>query len=130
MIVGLLVASLAMFSCGGGGGGYGGGGGGNSIAAPGAFSLIAPSPADTATSVGTTPTFAWTASSDATVYSVQVDTTGAFTGPFVINVALNAPTSSYSVPASTLSSGTTYHWRILAQNAYGQAVAGPRTFTT
>jgi hypothetical protein len=60
---------------------------------------------------------------------VQVDTTGTFTGTLVINTTVNATTYSYTVPAATLTLGTVYHWRVIAENIYGQAVAGPRSFT-
>jgi hypothetical protein len=79
--------------------------------------------------VGATPTFAWTISSGAADYRVEVDTTGTFTGPFVINAMVNGTTYSYTVPAATLTLGTLYHWRVVAENIYGQAVAGPQTFT-
>jgi hypothetical protein len=129
VIAGIFVFSaIALTSC--GGGGYGGGGGGMvSTSPPGAFSLISPSVADMATGVGTTPTFAWGVSSNASDYRVEVDTTGTFTGPFVVNKTVGI-TYSYTVLASDgLVSGTMYHWRIIAENIYGQAVAGPRSFT-
>lgn len=126
---GLLIGGLLVVSCGGGGGGSYGGGTGASTAAPGAFSLVDPSPADGAPGIGTTPTFAWTISPSAATYRVQVDTTGAFTGPFVINDTVGSTIYSYAVPAGTLSAGTLYYWRVVAQNAYGQAIAGPRSFT-
>jgi hypothetical protein len=122
------VSAIVLFSC--GGGGYGGGGGGMvSTSPPGAFSLISPSVADMAMGVGTTPTFAWGISSNASDYRVEVDTAGTFSGPFVINKTVGM-TYSYTVLVSDmLVLGTTYHWRIVAENIYGQAVAGPRSFT-
>jgi hypothetical protein len=79
--------------------------------------------------VGTTPTLTWTASTVATGYRVQVDTTGTFTGAFVINVLEGATTYSYTVlPTDNLVIGTLYYWRVVAENAYGQSIAGPRSF--
>lgn len=122
------ISTVVFYSC--GGGGYGGGGGGMmSTSPPGAFSLMSPSVADMAMNIGTTPTFAWGVSPNASDYRVQVDTTGTFSGPFVINKTVGI-VYSYTVLASDgLMLGTTYHWRIVAENIYGQAVAGPRTFT-
>jgi len=126
----LATMSVMLVSCGGGGYSSNGGYGGTmSTAAPGAFSLMGPSPANGMTGVGTTPTFAWQPSPNAADYRVEVDETGLFTGPFTINTTVGATTYTYMVTASTLTTGTTYHWRIVAENIYGQAVAGPRTFT-
>jgi hypothetical protein len=95
--------------------------------APGAFALS--SPADGATGTGATPTLTWTPSTRAASYRVQIDTTGTFTGTLVVNVPEGATTYSYMVSASTLTLGTPYFWRVIAENIYGQAVAGPRPFT-
>jgi hypothetical protein len=122
-----VVLAIVLTSC--GGGGYGGGGGTVSTAPPGAFSLISPSVADMATGVGTTPTFAWGVSSNTSDYRVEVDTTGTFTGPFVVNKTVGITYSYTVLPSDGLVSGTMYHWRIIAENIYGQAVAGPRSFT-
>jgi len=118
----LVILAMALYSC--GGGSYGGGGGG--AMAPGAFSLL--SPVDLASSVTTTPTLSWTAQASATDYRVQVDTTVAFTAP-LIDVVVSATTYSYTVPSGMLTAGTPYHWRVVAENAYGQFIAGPSTFT-
>jgi hypothetical protein len=120
----LLILAAILYSC--GGGGYGGGGG-SMVVAPGGFSLS--SPADGAMGVGATPTLMWTASPSATDYRVQVDTTGTFSGTLAINATVSATTYSYIVSSGTLTLGTMYHWRVLAENIYGQAIAGPRSFT-
>jgi hypothetical protein len=125
----IVILAAVLYSC-GGGGGYGGGGGGGAMAPPpGAFSLV--SPADNAMGVGTTPMLSWTADPNATDFRVQVDTSGTFTaGSLIINAVESATTYSYSVPSGILSAGTTtYHWRVVAENIYGQSIAGPRTFT-
>jgi hypothetical protein len=127
LLAGLLaILSLVLYGCGGGGSSYGGGGGGTGGTAPGTFSLL--SPADGATGAGTTPILTWTATTGATDYRVQVDTSGTFTGTLLINASESATTYSYVVSSGTLTAGTTYHWRVVAENVYGQAIAGPRTF--
>jgi len=123
-VMGLLFLGLFTMSC--GSGGYGSSGGGTD--APGAFSLTSPSPNDGASGVGTTPTFAWTASANALDYRVQVDTTGLFFNP-VVNTTVGATTYSYTVTSGKLTMSTMYYWRIIAENAYGEAIAGPQTFT-
>jgi hypothetical protein len=125
----LATMSAVLVSCGGGYSSSGGYGGTMTTAAPGAFSMMSPSPVNGMTGVGTTPTFAWSPSANALGYRVEVDTTGIFTGPFTINALLGATTYTYTVTAATLTTGTTYNWRIVAENIYGQTIAGPRTFT-
>jgi hypothetical protein len=118
----LVILAAVLYSC----GGYGGGGGIMAVA-PGAFSLS--SPIDMAMGVGTTPMLMWTAWPNATDYRVQADTTGTFSGPLAINASGGATTYSFMVSSGTLTSGTLYHWRVIAENIYGQAIAGPRSFT-
>ena len=118
----LLSLAVVLYSC-GGGGLYGGNG---ATMAPSAFTLS--SPLDGATGTGATPTLTWTPSTSAASYRVQIDTTGTFAGTLVVNVPVGA-TASYMVSASTLTLGTPYSWRVIAENVYGQAVAGPRSFT-
>jgi hypothetical protein len=119
----LALMATMLVSC--GGGGYGGGGGGMAIA-PAAFTLSAP--ADTATGVTTTPMLTWTASLYASDYRVQIDTINTFPAP-IVNTVVAAPTMNFTVPGSTLAPATLYYWRVVAENAYSQAVAGPRSFT-
>jgi ABC-type glycerol-3-phosphate transport system substrate-binding protein len=122
----LVVLAVVLYSC-GGGGGYGGGGGGGGTAVPGMFTLT--SPGDLATSATITPTLTWTPATNVTDYRVQVDTTVAFNA-LIINKTVNATTYSYTVlPADNLQLGILYHWRVIAENAYGQATAGPFSFT-
>jgi hypothetical protein len=123
----LVILAAVLYSC-GGGGSYGGGGSGGSMAPPTAFSLV--SPADGVMGVGTTPTLTWMPEANATDYRVQVDASGTFTaGSLLINAVENATTYSYAVPNGLLTIGIPYHWRVIAENIYGQAIAGPRTFT-
>jgi len=120
----LVILAAVLYSC--GGGGYGGGGGMMAVA-PGAFSLS--SPADMAMGVGATPTLMWTASPNTTGYRVQVDTMDTFSGTLAINASVGATTYSFMVSSGTLTAGTLYHWRVIAENIYRQAIAGPRSFT-
>jgi hypothetical protein len=125
----LVMAGIVLVSCGGGYGGGGSYGGTMNTAAPGAFSLMAPSPASGSTVTTTPPTFGWSPSANAADYRVQVDTTGTFLATsLIINTTVGATTYTYPVTA-TLTAGPTYHWQIVAENIYGRAVAGPRTFT-
>ena len=119
----LLSLAVVLYSC-GGGGLYGGNG---ATMAPGAFTLS--SPLDGATGTGATPILTWTPSTRAASYRVQIDTTGTFTGTLLVNAPEGATTYSYMVSASTLTLGTPYFWRVIAENIYGQAVAGTRSFT-
>jgi hypothetical protein len=120
----LVILAAVLYSC--GGGGYGGGGGMMAVA-PGAFSLS--SSADMAMGVGATPTLMWTASPNTPDYRVQADTTGTFSSTLAINASVGATTYSFMVSSGMLTSGTLYHWRVIAKYIYGQAIAGPRSFT-
>jgi hypothetical protein len=91
------------------------------------FTLSAP--ADGANPTGTTPLLTWTPASNTSDYRVQIDTAGTFAGALVVNAVENATTYSYQVSAATVTAGTLYHWRVIAENVYGQSIAGPRSFT-
>jgi len=119
-----LLSAVVLYSC-GGGGLYGSGS--TAPTAPGAFSLG--SPADGAIAVGATPTLTWTPAARASQYRVQIDTTGTFAGPLDVNATVSAAMQNYIVSAGTVTAGTTYSWRVIAENIYGQSVAGPRTFS-
>jgi hypothetical protein len=125
----LLTASL--YSCGGGGSSYGGGSysgaPGGSITAPGMFALSSPS--DGAIGVGTAPALTWMPAAGAGDYRVQVDTADTFAGTLVINALISAATYTYPVPAGLLAPGIKYFWRVIAENSYGRAIAGPASFT-
>ena len=123
----LVILPVLLYSC-GGGSSYGGGGGGGGTAAPGDFSLL--TPADNVTGVGTTPILTWTPATGASDFRVQIDTSGTFTASsLLVNAVENGTTYSYTVSSGVLTAGTPYHWRVVAENAYGQSVAGPRTIT-
>jgi hypothetical protein len=127
MVLAAAVVLMAgtLVSC--GSGGYGGGSGGTAFP-PAAFTLS--SPANMAMGVTTTPMLTWTASLYAGSYRVQIDTVNTFTSvPLVVNTVVAAPTMNFTVPGGTLTPATLYFWRVVAENAYGQAVAGPRSFT-
>jgi len=95
--------------------------------APAPFTLLSPNNLVTVTT--TTPTLTWTSSLYATDYLVQIDTVNTFPAP-VVNTVVAVPTMSYTVLASALTPSTQYFWRVIAENVYGQAVAGPRSFFT
>jgi hypothetical protein len=121
---GLMV--VVLYSCGGGYSSGGNGYGGMVSSAPGMFTLSAP--ADGANPAGTTPLLTWTPATNTTDYRVQIDTVNTFPGPLIVNAVVNATTYSYQVSAATVTAGT-YYWRVLAENIYGQSIAGPRSFT-
>ena len=90
-------------------------------AAPTAPTLSSPSTA--ATGVSLTPTLSWVAVSGATGYDVYIGTT--LPGSATANVSTN----SYS--PSTLLSGTSYSWKVIAKNGCGSGTASSTfTFTT
>lgn len=95
---------------------------------PGAFSIISPSNGATGTSL--TPTLAWNTSSNATSYSVTVDTDAAFTPPAVYSSS--TASNSVGVPSGTLTEGTPYFWRVVATGPGGSTTAtpNPAQFTT
>ena len=81
------------------------------------------SPTTAATGVSLTPTLSWVAVSGATSYDVYIGTT--LPGSATANVSTN----SYS--PSTLLSGTTYSWKVIAKNGCGSGTASSTfTFTT
>ena len=123
----LISLALVLYGCGGAGGGLYGNNTVYATTPPGAFLLS--SPADGALSTGATPTLTWTPSTSAIGYRVQLDTAGTFTGALVVNALQGATTYSYTVTSGTVTLGTKYFWRVVAENIYGQAIAGPRSFT-
>ena len=104
--------------------------------ANGAFSatvgatLAAPnlnSPANGATNVATNTSLSWDAVSSATSYTVQVSTSSNFSSLVVNQSGITG--TSYS--PTGLSGGTTYHWRVSAENTTGTSgFSTARSFTT
>lgn len=81
------------------------------------------SPSTAATGVSLTPTLSWVAVSGATSYDVYIGTT--LPGSATANVLTN----SYS--PSTLLTGTTYSWKVIAKNGCGSGTTSSTfTFTT
>lgn len=70
-------------------------------------------------------TFSWSAAALPTVgaktYRLQISTNPTFTDTLNISAAQNLTTTSYNLPANTLSASTTYYWRVIAQNANGNS---------
>ncbi len=89
-------------------------------AAPGA--PASPSPANGATSVGVTPTLAWT-SSNASSYTVRFGTSNP-----PPQVASGLTTTSYA--PGTIAGGTTYYWQVVASNVSASTAGSVWSFTT
>jgi hypothetical protein len=91
------------------------------------FDLV--SPANGAIAVSTAPTFFWTTSIGAMTYTLQVSTDIGFS-TFVVDQPGIAGTSV--TPGTTLSDGTVYYWRVIADHSSGNvtANAAPFAFTT
>jgi hypothetical protein len=81
-----------------------------------------PNPADGATGVSPSPTFAWSASG-ATSYDISFGT--ATPPPLLVSGASSA---AYTPPS--LTNGTTYYWQIVARNASGSTTGAIWSFTT
>ncbi|MBU7033977.1 MAG: carboxypeptidase regulatory-like domain-containing protein, partial [Theionarchaea archaeon] len=77
-------------------------------------SLVAPSSGASGTSC--TPTLDWNDSTGATAYTVQLSVSSGFSST-VVNQTVSS--SQYTVPATTLTSYTTYYWRVNASNVNG-----------
>jgi hypothetical protein len=85
------------------------------------------SPANAATGVSVTPTLTWVASPAAKTYRLQFGTSQTFATTLVDDATL----TTASKVLSTLSSNTTYYWRVSATNAAGtSAYSSTFSFTT
>lgn len=76
------------------------------------------SPADSAESVGSTPTFDWDPSAYATTYRIQVAATPDFASPETDVAGLTTTDYTPAGKAAALTGGT-YFWRVQAANDYG-----------
>lgn len=95
---------------------------------PSSFTLIAP--ANGSSAVPLEPTLTWSASAGAASYQFTLDDDAGFTPPAIFEGA-TAGTSA-PVPPATLSTSTTYFWRVVASNLGGSTAAtpDPASFTT
>ena len=91
---------------------------------PGAPTLSAPT--DGATNHEYQPSFSWTAVADATGYTIEIATDAAFTN--IIESASVSGTTYEMV--GLLDGGTTYYWRVSADNLCGSTTATAFSFTT
>ena len=81
-----------------------------------------PNPADGATKVSTTADLSWTAGADATSHNVYFGTSSA--PPFIRNQ------TATTFDPGTMSTGTTYYWRIDEVGAHGTITGTVWSFTT
>ncbi|MFZ0544248.1 MAG: carboxypeptidase regulatory-like domain-containing protein [Candidatus Promineifilaceae bacterium] len=85
------------------------------------------SPADTATGVPRQPTFEWTAAAQGETYLLEVDDNSDFSSP----VYTTTVAGTTHMAAVSLSSVTTYYWRVTATNTCGTgSTSGVFSFTT
>lgn len=75
-------------------------------------------PADGKTDASTQPTFTWTSVTGAASYAIVIATDPSFNNIVDSATGLGAPTHT---PASALSSGKVYYWRVNAANGCGQS---------
>lgn len=87
------------------------------VPAPGAFTQT--TPASGATSVSTSPSFSWAASSNAASYTLLVSPNSNLSSPVINQSGITG--TSYT--GSGLSNSTQYYWRVTAVNATGSTVA-------
>lgn len=94
---------------------------------PAASTLAAP--ADAATNVPPASTFTWVSGCAAHAYRLQIATDAAFGAVAYDNAAV--ATNAATPPAGTLAAGTSYFWRVRAQNAAGSGPwSAARSFVT
>ena len=74
---------------------------------------ILSSPADGSTITDTTPSFAWSAVSNASYYQLQVDSSDSFSSPVLDHSDL----TSHGFTAASMLSDNTYYWRVRCQDS-------------
>jgi hypothetical protein len=94
-----------------------------SLSAPGQFFLVAPSGGN----VSRTPDFSWTNSTQAAVYSLQVDTLASFSAPVVDLSNLHVTQATCPI---TLLPLTTYYWQVTSSNSLGLWSTPTASFVT
>lgn len=72
------------------------------------------------------PTFSWTAADRAVSYRLELDADGDF-GSGVLPFSVNAPATSFTIPASTYLRQGVWSWRLIAINAAGVESAASET---
>jgi DNA-binding beta-propeller fold protein YncE len=78
------------------------------------------------------PMLSWEAASNAASYTVEVATSPTFGATDVGTQSVDAPSTSVTLPANTLTPGVIYYWRVTAVNSTGSTVAtdAPRWFSS
>lgn len=111
-------------------GGAGATGGTGQTGAPGPFGLMSPLQGSSAQPL--TPQLSWESAEGATTYAVEIATSTSFGTSDVFQQIVNAPATTLTVPALTLSPGVVYYWRVSAQNGadYTIATDAPRWFSS
>jgi subtilisin family serine protease len=81
-------------------------------------------PANLAINVSTSPSFSWSAVSNASSYRLEWSTSSNF------STISNQSTTGTSVSVVGLAQATVYYWRVAAINSFGETVSLIRSFTT
>jgi hypothetical protein len=85
-------------------------------------------PVNNAVNVTPTPTFTWSAASQAASYRFELATNASFSN--IVHSATGLPETSYALPI-VLNTSVRYYWRVYAENACGSAGLSPTwSFTT
>lgn len=94
-------------------------------APPGTPALM--TPANGALNVSTSPTMEWSAASQAQEYTLEIDDDPGFGS---IDYTITTSGTSAPVPPGTLSTSTTYYWRVQVSNTCGGSGSAVWEFTT
>ncbi|MDX2016871.1 MAG: hypothetical protein SFY95_04425 [Planctomycetota bacterium] len=93
--------------------------------APGAFNLALP--ADGAIGQSLTPVLTWSASSNATSYTVRISLNSDLSAPIV--AVPGVPGTSLGLGSGVLSECATYYWGVTAVNGVGSTASTPAVFS-